>query len=95
MPVTRRGSQRIDMNNGRLLAAGIVGSVIAAICRATPIVAKILDVLGLSAWRTQVDYVMIPIFLICLGMVVFALYRRIGAWACCDPAPSRTNGPRN
>ena len=64
------------MSNRTLLATGAIGSVVAAICCATPILAIALGALGLTAWVSKADYVLIPALLICLGLVVFGLYRR-------------------
>lgn len=80
------------MNNRSLIAAGGVGGVVAVICCATPILAIVFGALGLTAWLTKADYVLIPALLICLGLVGLGLYRSRGAaQACCDPpAPTRT-----
>ncbi|PKO56362.1 MAG: hypothetical protein CVU28_03190, partial [Betaproteobacteria bacterium HGW-Betaproteobacteria-21] len=43
-----------------MLKTGIAGSVIAAICCATPVLVILLGVLGLSAWVGWLDYVLIP-----------------------------------
>ena len=80
------------MNNRSLLTTGVVGSVVAATCCATPILAIVLGAFGLTAWLTKADYVLIPVLLICLGTVAFALYRRrAGARVCCEPAAAQTS----
>lgn len=94
MPVTRRGLPRTDMSSRTLLTTGTVGSVIAAICCATPILAITLGALGLTAWLSKADYVLIPALLIFLGLVGLGLYRRrVEAQACCDPAASKRPAP--
>lgn len=86
MPATRRGLPQTDMNNRALLATGGIGSVIAAVCCATPILAVVFGALGLTAWLSKADYVLIPTLLICLGLVGLGLYRsRVAAHACGDP----------
>lgn len=73
-----------------LITAGTVGAVIAAICCATPLLAVLFGVLGLTAWLSKADYVVIPALLICLGLVGIGLYRRRHvARASCDPAAPR------
>jgi mercuric ion transport protein len=74
------------MNNRSLIVTGGVGGVVAAICCATPILAVVFGALGLTAWLSKADYVLIPALLICLGLVGLGLYRRrVAARACCDP----------
>ena len=72
------------MQNTTLLRTGIVGSVIAAVCCATPILVILFGALGLSAWVAKLDYVLLPALAVCLGLVGLALYRRQVA-ACCEP----------
>jgi len=95
MPATRRGLPPIDMNSRTLLTTGAIGSVIAAVCCATPILAIAFGALGLTAWLSKADYVLIPALLICLGLVGFGLYRRrVEAQACCDPTALKQSAPR-
>ena len=64
------------MQNSTLLRTGIIGSVFAAICCATPILVIVLGAVGLSAWVAKLDYVVLPALVICVGLTGFALYRR-------------------
>ena len=48
------------MKTNRLLVTGIVGTVIAALCCVTPIVALLLGAVGLSALLGYADYVLLP-----------------------------------
>ena len=66
------------MDNRTLLKTGIAGSVIAAICCATPVLVILLGVLGLSAWVGWLDYVLIPAL-----VTIYALRRRRAEAACC------------
>ena len=92
MPVTRRGLPRTDVNNRALLTTGTIGSVVTAICCTTPILAITLGALGLTAWLSKADYVLIPVLVLCLGLVGLGLYRRrVAAQACCDPAAHSTS----
>ena len=75
------------MSDRTLITTGAIGGTLAAICCATPLLAIGLGALGLTAWLSKADYVLIPALLICLGLVGFGLYRRrTAAQACCDPA---------
>ena len=72
------------MNNRTLLKTGIIGSLIAAVCCATPALVISLGVLGLSAWAGWLDAVLIPAFVIFVGITIYALYRRRAEAVCCD-----------
>ena len=60
----------------RLLSVGITGTVITALCCFTPILVVIFAALGLSAWLGWLDYVLLPILVVCVGMIAFALWRK-------------------
>jgi len=64
------------MNNRTLLKTGIAGTVIAALCCFTPVLAILLGVVGLSAWLGWLDYVLIPALLVFVGITIYALRRR-------------------
>ena len=61
------------MDNRTLLKTGIAGSVIAAICCATPVLVIALGVVGLSAWTGWLDYVLIPALVVFVGITIYAL----------------------
>jgi mercuric ion transport protein len=67
------------MRERALLATGIIGGALAAICCATPLLAVLFGAVGLTAWLAKADYVIIPALIICLGLIGFALYRRRAA----------------
>lgn len=64
------------MDNRTLLKTGIAGSVIAAVCCATPILVIVFAALGLSAWVGWLDYVLIPTLVVFVGTTIYALWRR-------------------
>ena len=64
------------MRDRALIATGVVGGALAAICCATPLLAVIFGALGLTAWLAKADYVLIPALIICLGLIGVGLYRR-------------------
>ena len=76
------------MDNRTLLRTGIAGSVVAALCCATPILVILFGVLGLSAWAGWLDYVLIPAFVVFIGITIYALRRRHKEAACC-PVPGQ------
>ena len=71
------------MKDTTILRTGIIGSAIAAICCATPILVITLGALGLSAWLGGLDYVLLPALAIFLGLTAFGFWRRHRATACC------------
>lgn len=46
------------MKDATIVKTGIVGTVIAAICCATPVLVVVLGAIGLSAWASVLDYVL-------------------------------------
>jgi len=78
-----------------LITTGTVGTILATICCATPLLAVLFGALGLTAWLAKADYIVIPALLICLALLGVGLYRRRAAvQACCDSnAPQQANSP--
>lgn len=62
--------------SGRLLKTGVVGSVVAALCCFTPVLAIALGAIGLSAATGYLDYVLLPALAFFLAMIGYALWRR-------------------
>jgi mercuric ion transport protein len=59
------------MKNDRCFRAGLWGSIVAAICCATPILPFILGLIGLAVFTPFLDYVLFPL----LGLfVILTLY---------------------
>lgn len=58
------------------LKTGIVGSIIAALCCFTPILAILLGSLGLGWLTGYLDYVLFPVLFIFLGLIIYGLYRQ-------------------
>lgn len=60
--------------------------MVAAICCATPVLVLALGAVGLSALTGYLDYVLLPILALCIGVLGYGLYqRRQNAAACCEP----------
>ena len=62
--------------NKPLLWIGATGTVLAALCCATPLLVVVLSALGLSALTGYLDYVLLPAIAIFIGIVIHALGRR-------------------
>lgn len=76
MQATRRVSRADEMteqSDRKLIATGIVGTVIAALCCFTPV---LLGAVGLSAWLGWLDYVLLPALAFFVALTVYAVWRR-------------------
>jgi mercuric ion transport protein len=64
------------MRDRTLITTGIVGGALAAICCATPLLAILFGAVGLTAWTTKADYLLIPVFLLGVMLIGVGIYRR-------------------
>jgi mercuric ion transport protein len=64
------------MNNDRVLKTGVIGSLIATLCCATPVLVILLGAVGLGWLVGYADYVVLPGLVLCLGLVGYALWRK-------------------
>lgn len=80
------------MKDTTILKIGIIGSVVAAICCATPILVIALGALGLSAWLGWVDYVLIAALVLLLAITAYGLWRRQRAAAYCASETQSNKG---
>jgi len=64
------------MKDATLVKTGIIGSVIAALCCFTPILVIGFGAVGLSAWLGWLDYVLLPVLGLFLGLTAWVLWRR-------------------
>lgn len=60
----------------RLLATGLVGTAIAALCCFTPVLAVLLGIVGLSAVLGWLDYVLFPALAFFIGLTIYAVRRK-------------------
>ncbi len=77
---SRRAAARIES------WTGVTGSLIAALCCFTPILVLLLGAIGLGAVTGYLDYVLLPVLGLFLGLTVYGLIRhqRAGTPSCCD-----------
>ena len=66
----------VDKSDRRLLATGIVGTVIAALCCFTPVLAVLFGLVGMSAVPGWADVVLLPAFAFFIGLTIYAVWRR-------------------
>ena len=79
MQATRRVSRADEMtgqSDRKLIATGIVGTVIAALCCFTPVLVVLLGAMGLSVWLGWLDYVLLPALAFFVALTVYAVWRR-------------------
>ncbi len=81
------------MNHPTLLRTGVAGTIVAAICCATPVLVVLLGFVGLSAFVGGLDYVLIPALLVFLGITIYAWSRRRAEAECCS-VPGRPDAGR-
>ncbi len=64
------------MNQNKLLATGIVGTIIAALCCFTPALVILLGAIGLSAIVGYHDLVLLPALFVFIVITIYALWRK-------------------
>jgi len=64
------------MKNSTLLKAGLIGTIISALCCFTPILVVVLGAVGLSSILGWLDYVLLPALVFFVLLLTYALFRR-------------------
>jgi mercuric ion transport protein len=64
------------MKSKTMIKAGIVGTVITALCCFTPVLVILLGAVGFSALVGYLDYVLIPALLVFLGILAYGFSRK-------------------
>jgi mercuric ion transport protein len=70
------------MTDRSLITTGAIGTVLAAICCATPLLAIVLGSIGLTAWLAKADYIVMGVLLLGVALVGIGLHRRHLATTC-------------
>ncbi|EAQ24905.1 mercury resistance system transport protein MerF [Roseovarius sp. 217] len=65
-----------ERTDRKLLATGLIGTVLAALCCFTPVLLVLLGAVGLSAALGWIDYVLLPALAFFVALTVYALWRR-------------------
>jgi len=60
----------------KLLATGLAGTLIAALCCFTPVLVILLGAVGLSAVVAYLDVVLLPALVFFVGITIYALVKR-------------------
>jgi mercuric ion transport protein len=66
----------IEMESGKLLKIGIVGTVVTAICCFTPLLVILLGAIGFSAIIGALDYVLLPALVVFLAVAFYAFWKK-------------------
>jgi mercuric ion transport protein len=64
------------LSDRALIATGVAGAVLAAICCAAPLLAAVLPFAGFAAWMAGAGLVAIPLVVAGLGLLAWALHHR-------------------
>lgn len=68
------------MSDNRLLKIGIVGTVVAAVCCFTPLLAIVAGAVGLTALFGYLDMLHFPALIIFALITIYALWKRQAAY---------------
>jgi mercuric ion transport protein len=68
------------VDNNKLIVTGVTGAAITAFCSTcgAPLLATVLAALGLSAWLGSIDYLLLAVMVLFLGLAGYGLYRLRG-----------------
>jgi len=61
-----------------MIKTGLISGILAAICCFTPVLVLLLSALGLAALTGYLDYVLLPVMAISLGLIVYAWRMKSG-----------------
>jgi len=66
------------VDNNKLIVTGVTGAAITTFCSTceAPLLATVLAALGLSAWLGSIDYMLLAIMVLFLGLAGYGLYRQ-------------------
>ena len=64
------------MADKRIVATGVIGAIVAALCCATPVLLPVIAALGLSAAAGYLDFVLLTAILVFVAVAIYGLTRR-------------------
>jgi len=64
------------MSDKRLVATGVIGMVVAALCCFTPLLIALFGAIGLSAIIGKLDYVLLPAMAIFFAVLIYGIAKR-------------------
>ena len=72
------------MTDRALIHTGTAGATVAAICCATPVLARLLPLAGLGAWLADVGLVVFLLMVAGLGLLAWSVHHRRAKAARCE-----------
>lgn len=60
----------------KLIATGVIGTAVVALCCFTPVLVVALGVVGLSAMVGWLDFVLLPALAFFIGLTIYAVARK-------------------
>ena len=79
------------MKGSATMKTGLVGSIIAAVCCFTPVLAIAFGAVGLSAWLAWADFVLFPLLALFLALAVYGWLQRRKPASCVADEPGARN----
>ena len=70
------------MKDRALIAMGAIGAGLAALCCLAPLLVVAFGTAALSALLAKAGYVLLPVLLVCVGLIGFRFYRHKATIAC-------------
>ncbi|HEY3326674.1 MAG TPA: mercury resistance system transport protein MerF [Novimethylophilus sp.] len=70
-------------NPKMLLRVGVIGTVLVALCCFTPILVILFGTVGLAAYTGYLDVVLLPVLVVFVALVIYAVRRQREADQCC------------
>jgi mercuric ion transport protein len=64
------------MQKNKLLKAGLVGSIVTAICCFTPFLVVLFGLAGFSPLVIYLDVVLLPLLVVFVGITAYALWKK-------------------
>ena len=63
------------MSERNLIPAGVAAAIL-AVCCAAPLLVAVIVAVGLGAWVAKLANVLVPVLILSVGLIGFALYRK-------------------
>jgi mercuric reductase len=82
--MSRAQIERSSLSDRALVATGVAGAILAAICCAAPLLVAVLPLTGLAAWMAGASLVVLPLVVAGLGLVAWGLHHRRAKAADCE-----------
>ena len=72
---SERGDRR-SVGRSRILKAGLIGTILTALCCFTPVLVVLFAALGLTALVGYLDFVLFPLLAVFVLLLMVGLYRK-------------------